>query len=359
MKQWQETTEILNRLLALTEEGRHAAVATVVNIAGSAYRRAGAKLLIEESGVTTGGVSGGCLEADVREIALVAIRDGVPRLKHYDTGTDENMIWGLGLGCNGAVDVFVQPVTSGESQDILRCERELLKGDVPFAVGTVIVGDPSILGRGIVATGSGATSGSTGNASLDRALEQLCRERIEIGSSILDIGDRRVFVEVCVPPPRVMIFGAGEDARPLAAAASAVGFRVEVVDHRPAFLDSDRFPNAALNSSKPEDAEITVDGEVFAVVMTHSLKHDTEWVRYLLSTEVSYIGMLGPRQRTDDILESVDGSNDERVFGPVGIDIGADGPEQVAASIVAELLAVRAERTPRHLRERSGSINVR
>ena len=122
MKQWQETTEILNRLSALTEEGKRAAVATVVNINGSAYRRAGAKLLIEESGVTLGGVSGGCLEADVREIALVAMRDGVPCLKHYDTGTDENMIWGLGLGCNGAVDVFVQPVTSDKCQDVLRSE---------------------------------------------------------------------------------------------------------------------------------------------------------------------------------------------------------------------------------------------
>ena len=157
-----------------------------------------------------------------------------------------------------------------------------------------------------------------------------------------------------------MIFGAGEDARPLAAAASAVGFRVEVVDHRPAFLSRDRFPSTvALNSSRPEDAEIKINGAVFAVVMTHSLKHDTEWVRYLLSTDVSYIGMLGPRQRTEDILESVAGSNDDRIFGPVGVDIGADGPEQVAASIVAELLAVRAERQPRHLRERQGAINVR
>ncbi|MFQ5703161.1 MAG: XdhC family protein [Gemmatimonadales bacterium] len=361
MKQWQETTAILDHLAALARAGKRAVLATVVHIEGSAYRRAGAKLLIEESGATMGGVSGGCLEADVRGIALAALADGRPRLKHYDTGSDENMIWGLGLGCNGAVDVFVQPVTSEAIRETLEAERQLLAGDERFASGTVVVGDSGLWGRSLLMSASGTATGSTTNPKLDRQVQRFCAHQIKTGESLLqDVADVKVFVEVCIPPPRLMIFGAGDDAMPLCASAAAVGFRVTVVDHRPAFLSRDRFPDAlALNESRPDNARIEVTGDTFAITMTHSLKHDTDWVKYLLSTDVSYIGMLGPRQRTQEILESVGGLGDSRVFGPVGLDIGADGPEQVAASVVAELLAVHSKRDPRHLREREGAINVR
>jgi xanthine/CO dehydrogenase XdhC/CoxF family maturation factor len=108
MKHWRETAEIIGRLLQLASVGRRAALATVVHIAGSSYRRPGAKSLVEDDGRTLGGVSGGCLEADVREIAQQVIASGVPRLLHYDTGSDDHALWGLGLGCNGSVDIFVQ-----------------------------------------------------------------------------------------------------------------------------------------------------------------------------------------------------------------------------------------------------------
>ncbi len=138
MKQWQETSHILRRIAALAERGEQAAVATVVQIKGSAYRRPGAKLLVEESGMTVGGVSGGCLEADVREVGLAVMRDNTPRLRHYDTGSDDTKVWGLGLGCNGSVDIFVQPATSQEALQVSTRVRELLEGDVPFAVSTVV-----------------------------------------------------------------------------------------------------------------------------------------------------------------------------------------------------------------------------
>ena len=109
MKHWHETAEILERVKNLLGAGVRAAIATVVRISGSAYRRPGAKFLVAEDGSTAGGVSGGCLETDVRAIALEVARDGAPRLLHYETGSDEETLWGLGLGCEGAVDVFVQP----------------------------------------------------------------------------------------------------------------------------------------------------------------------------------------------------------------------------------------------------------
>ncbi|MEE8117147.1 MAG: XdhC family protein, partial [Gemmatimonadales bacterium] len=139
MKHWQETREILRRLTEAVAAERAVAVATVVHIEGSAYRRPGAKLLIEASGTTVGGVSGGCLEADVRDVALGVMRDHAPSLCHYDTGSDENTVWGLGLGCDGKIDVFVQPVTLG-AMDVWNSARELLDGNQPFALSTVVSG---------------------------------------------------------------------------------------------------------------------------------------------------------------------------------------------------------------------------
>src|SRR5437870_7509678 len=136
MSHWKETAEILARLAELKAAGRRAALATVVHIVGSAYRRPGAKFLIEETGDTLGSVSGGCLEADVREIARGVLKTGKPSLRHYSTGDDEDMVWGLGLGCNGLVDVFVQPATEGPLADLAEGLRELLAGDSPFVAAT-------------------------------------------------------------------------------------------------------------------------------------------------------------------------------------------------------------------------------
>src|ERR1700704_104359 len=146
MKHWHETSAILDRVARLAESGGRAAIATVVRISGSAYRRPGAKVLVEEGGRTTGGVSGGCLEADVREVALEVMRAGAPRLLHYDTGSDDETVWGLGLGCEGAVDIFVQPVGAELIRGALAPVRELLSGGtafgtaVPFAVAPVVAG---------------------------------------------------------------------------------------------------------------------------------------------------------------------------------------------------------------------------
>src|SRR4051794_33927122 len=140
MNHWKETAEILSRLAELKAAGRRAALATVVRIVGSAYRRPGAKFLIEETGDTLGSVSGGCLEADVREVAKGVLATGVPSLRHYSTGDDEDIVWGLGLGCNGQVDVFIQQATEGPLAERADRVRDLLTGDAPFVTATVVDG---------------------------------------------------------------------------------------------------------------------------------------------------------------------------------------------------------------------------
>jgi xanthine dehydrogenase accessory factor len=338
MKHWRETAEIIDRVVALASVGRRAAIATVIRIAGSSYRRPGAKLLVDDEGRTLGGVSGGCLEADVREIALQVIETGTPRLLHYDTGADDRTVWGLGLGCNGSVDIFVQPATGPRTLEALREIRARLSNASAFAISTLVHG-PSDVGLSIVQDVGARDAGT----------------RIDID------GSRTVFTEVLHPPPDLIVCGAGDDTRPLVAYASESGFTVTVVDHRPAFLTAERFPSASrLLHMRPDEGveRLAVGPRAMVVVKTHSFVHDRDWLKVFLKTNARYIGLLGPRARADEILGQLGVADDSRIFAPVGLSLGADGPEQIAVSIVGELLAVVALQTPGHLRERRRTIHA-
>jgi len=416
VKHWQETDQILRRLAELREAGDGASLATVVDISGSAYRRPGARFLIEEEGATLGGVSGGCLEEDVRRIGLELLDGDECRLLHYDTGSDEDTVWGLGLGCDGEVDVFVQPATTEPFLEAAERIRELLRGQQPFAVSNVVESGGSGVSAGSVEAGasdesgeagasrrsgeageagairasgeageagafgasdeagslplgwpvvvSGATvvAGSTGDAGLDDEIAARSGSLLEKRESAhWSSGGHRIFTDVLEPPPFLIVCGAGDDALPLVSMATRAGFRVVVVDHRPAYLDEARFPDAwAVDRATPDDRApgIPATDDTFLVVKTHNLERDRGWTRRFLETPVPYIGLLGPKSRRDDILESVEPAQRDRIYGPVGLDIGADGPEQVALSIVSEVLAVRSGRRPRHLREREVAIHA-
>ena len=360
VKHWLETAAILDRLVLLAERGGSAALATVVRISGSAYRRPGAKLLIEESGLTHGGVSGGCLEADVRAQGLEILRGAAPRMLHYDTGSDEETLWGLGLGCEGAVDVYLQPVDAAWMSGPGKQMREQLAAGNAFAAITGLSGN--LAGRTLMLARSGII-GTSGSAETDRELSRRASVVLEgdRGGEVIEAGADSAFVDVLRPPPRLFIFGAGDDARPLAALAAQSGFEVTVIDHRPAYLTPERFPPPLrLALRRPSDGlaglPLTLSRGNFAVVQTHALTHDRDWVRALAGQPLAYLGLLGPRVRREQILRDVP-VDTGRLFAPVGIDLGADGPEQVAVSIVAELLAVNARRNGGHLRDRCGGIH--
>jgi xanthine/CO dehydrogenase XdhC/CoxF family maturation factor len=362
MNHWKETAEILSRLAELTAAGRRAALATVVHIVGSAYRRPGAKFLIEESGGTMGSVSGGCLEADVREIAKGVLAGAPPSLRHYSTGSDEDMVWGLGLGCNGLVDVFIQPATEGALHALADPLRSLLTGDSPFALLTILEEEEDF-GAMVLLEPDGTVHGSLGFDEMDRLAVEEARGLLPAGrSGVHTVIGRRVFIEILPPPPHLIVCGAGEDSRPLVAYAADAGFRVTLIDHRSALLDPAWFPQASqLLVARPDDPVVLPPAErSLAVVKAHSLAIDREWIRRLLAAGVPYVGALGPRLRTDTILREIGAgpAETERVFGPVGLDLGADGPRQVAMSIVAEVLAFIAHREPRHLCEREEAIHV-
>ena len=338
MKHWRETAEVIDRAIALASAGRRAALATVVRIQGSSYRRPGAKFLIEDDGETLGGVSGGCLEADVRDIGQRVMQTGIPKLLHYDTGADDRTVWGLGLGCNGSVDIFVQPATGSGTLAAFWDIQARLDGSAGFAIVTTIDGqrDP---GRIVVADAPAHDTPS----------------RVETR------GSETVFTEILTPPPDLIVCGAGDDSRPLAAYASEAGFTVTVVDHRGAFLEASRFPSAKSRLCLRADAGIgplAVGPGTLVVIKTHSFMHDRDWLRAFLDTPASYIGLLGPRARADELLGLLDVRSDDRVFAPIGLNLGADGPEQIAISIVSELLAVFARQQPGHLREKRLAIHA-
>src|SRR5262245_40624973 len=182
MKHWRETSEIVERVLALVTAGRRAALATVVRILGSAYRRPGAKFLIEDDGHTLGGVSGGCLEADVREVARKVLRTQEPRLLHYDTGSDDRAVFGLGMGCNGAVDVFIEAATKPAVLDTLKAVRRRLEEAESFAVVTVVEG-PSGVGRSMIVSAANHRAGSIGDAAFDREASRVAIAALKHGRS--------------------------------------------------------------------------------------------------------------------------------------------------------------------------------
>lgn len=363
MKQWMETRQVLDRLDALLLDGRRAALATVVRVRGSAYRREGAKMLVAEDGSSTGNVSGGCLELDVREIAVAVARSGQAQLRTYCSAADEVSAWDLGLGCEGQVEIFVEPVREARAY-----ERGRLDGRAPFAVCTVVAGSPDSVGRRMAAT-SVAIEGSLGTTTFDARVAQRARQLVGQGRSSLEqFDDVTVFVESLLPPPQIVICGAGDDARPLAQCAASVGFQVIVVDRRGGLLAEGRFPTEVTRVESDGERlleRVAVDSTCYAVVMTHNFADDQAYLRALLATPALYVGILGPRRRTERLMAHVgrqlalDDTKRARLYGPVGFDVGADGAEQVALAVLAEILSVHAGKDGRPLRDRRSSIHGR
>jgi xanthine dehydrogenase accessory factor len=369
----------LERILRAYEEvaraGGVAALANVVSARGSTYRRIGAHMLLTEDGEVTGAISGGCLEHDVRRHAIRVLQSGGPKHLVYDsTGDDDDAEDPFALGCNGVVEAWVE---------------RLLPDDATMAFVAACVSERH---SGIVATvfasGPGAAT-PTGSRLLWRPGEEpltlgfedagLARKLLAGACSVLasgmsstrtlDTGAGRVTVcfEIVEPPPLLAIFGGGYDAVPVVALAGAVGAKVIVVDARPGYATRIRFPAAdRLIVAQPQAAvqALGLEGNALAVVMNHNYRQDLAALEALLPTPIPYLGVLGPRRRTGRLLadlaaKGVTATKAQlaRLYSPVGLDLGAETPEEVALAIVAEMKAVLAGRRGGPSRERSGSLH--
>ncbi len=368
----QELIRLLNAIEETKSAGIDAAIATVVRVKGSAYRREGTKMLIDASGKQVCMISGGCLEQEVGEIAQQVMASGEPKVHFFDL--DEDLVWGLGLGCGGAVDVYIEPFDKGLANTLW---LEAVKGQNAACLATIIESNASGLKKGkrMFISETATTTGSLENPDLDASILEHAKEKMaELypRSQSLTFETREgsvdVFLDVNVPAPELVIFGAGHDALPMAEFGHQLGFEVTIIDARHAFVTQERFPSAKqLIRTHPSGfAEKVILGpRSYAIVMNHHLERDKESLKFLLNTPAPYIGVLGPRKRYSDMLAAFKEENFEpdaedlkRVRNPIGVDVGADTPEEIAVSVMSELLAVRGGYAAGFLNERTGRIHA-
>jgi xanthine/CO dehydrogenase XdhC/CoxF family maturation factor len=367
-----ELSEILRAVLAADTAGEALALATIIGVQGSTYRRAGAHLLVAKSGRQSGNISGGCLEGDVAVLADEVMAQRVPRLQMYDLTADDDAVWGLGLGCNGAIEVFVEPTSAGDP--MWRAVRVAQDGSSTVVVATVVAGTAAApAGQRVVIYADGRRDGGIADPALNTEVDRIARDaarshRTHVRTIEHAGGAVRVFFEVLHPPLRLVVCGAGHDAIPVVNFAGQLGWRVLVVDRREALLTHERYPGATgFIRTEFTDAGTTVptDEHTFVLVMTHNYMHDRNLLRAFLPTRAAYIGMLGPRNRTEKIireLESdgvrIDPERRAQIFGPVGLDIGSETPDEIALAALGEILAVSRGRDGGFLRSRGAPIHV-
>jgi xanthine dehydrogenase accessory factor len=309
--------------------GRRMALAVVVHTAGSTYRKPGALMLIAHDGDYAGLLSGGCLETDLREHARAVIETGKPHTVTYDTGGSDDALWGLGVGCEGSMRIF-----------LLRVGPE--NGWQPIDHFAQALATHSLAAAGIVVESDGAGQ-PPGTVIVPFATEQ-ARDGIATWIEPAGQGTRMLVISLALPP-RMLLLGAGPDAMPIVQMAVHLGWKVTVYDHRPAYAQASYFPGAErVILSRPEELANTINLSSFdaAVVMSHHLVSDLQYLRVLAASPMPYVGLLGPANRREKLLSDM-GEDAKalrtRLRAPVGLALGGRSPESIALSIVSEIHA--------------------
>jgi xanthine dehydrogenase accessory factor len=357
-----EILDILEAYATIRAEGRKAALATVVRVEGSSYRQPGARMLIGDDGSLAGAISGGCLEADAMRKAMLAIAREQSMLITYDT-MDDNSVLGVGLGCNGIIHILIEPVNEADPANPLEMMRKsvehrkalamitFFKMDYPGKqAGTCLLMDKSKIITGVL-------PGQIDPARLQMAV----RQAFEQQSSVM-LSD--CLVDLLKPPIHLVIAGAGNDVIPLVEMAHQLAWHITVLDGRPLYATCPRFPQAnevLVSDAREALSKILVDQQTAVVLMTHNYNYDLAVLRQLKKHKVPYIGILGPKKKCDRLLGEL-GTQEQRpgnIYGPVGLDIGAETSEEIALAILAEIKAVFAGRTGKPLRDKTSAIHKR
>ena len=339
--------DVLDDLDRWQHQGERIAVATLIDVQGSAPRLPGARFAVTESGEVSGSVSGGCVEADLFEHALQVLAGGQPAIVRY--GISDELAFEVGLSCGGEIEVLVEPFRPDPAWQALR-DALLSQRSAALAVG---LEPPALVGRKMVVFEDGTTTGSV-DEELDSAIAEQARGLLlEGGTRKLALAgpgeERIVFLEAFRPPPHLFLLGAAFAAPPLARMASEAGFRVTVVDPRAAFATRERFPTAdeVIVGWPNEVVETAGLGPYsYIVLLLHDPKFDVPALLPALRSEAGYIGVMGSRRtherRIDQLREH--GFGDDalaRLRAPIGLDLGGREPAEIAVSILAEMLAVR------------------
>ena len=323
---------------------------TVIATEGSTYRKPGAMMLIAADGSYQGLISGGCLESDLASHARQVFADGKPRNVCYDMSHGDDFAFGLGLGCDGIIHLMLQRLDAGNGFGFLETldrawqlkrngllslvtsssDPDFSPGDFALHCGPEFnAGDARLMKSALSPEGASFSSGHDMS-------RRYWLDSLETGNGKTDL----LLVPI-MPPPSLLVCGAGHDAVPVARLAIEMGWDCTIVDHRPGFAREDRFPAACdIRVIQPADLSTSVrlDRTDAAVLMTHHLGHDRTYLSQAVEANVAYIGLLGPRARRDRLLGEI-GATDALVHGPAGLDIGAEMPESIALAIIAEIHA--------------------
>jgi len=370
-----EISDILNAFKVAQREGRQTALATVVLVEGSSYRRPGARMLVEDNGKMTGAISGGCLEGDALRKALLVMTEKKSRLVTYDTMDDDDAKLGVGLGCNGIIQVLIEPIDVTNPNNPIQYLKAINekrqnsvlvtlfslqdKKDPQYGTCLLLKEDKTIID----------TTAVLKDILIADATEALINQTSSFKNYISENHNLTAFIEMIKPPVSVIIIGAGNDVIPLVEMADILGWQTTVVDGRANYAKQERFVSACqVLVSKPENVldQITIDEQTVFVLMTHNYNYDMAMFRQLLKRNVVYAGMLGPKKKLERMLDELKEEGiiltEQQlsiIYSPVGVDIGAETAEEIALSILTEIKAMFAGRQVQSLRSNKEVIHPR
>ena len=369
-----ELKDIVKAYDAALKSGKQTALATVVLVEGSAYRRAGARMLITEDGELTGAISGGCLEGDALRKARLAMAQQQPMLVTYDTMDDDDAKLGVGLGCNGIIHILIEPIRHAQASNPMALIKHVLsKRQNAVLVTLFSLADRKAKQPGtcLLLDSDGKITGNLGDTSLREAIVADAGSVLERGQSETKTyfaeAEFTGFIELVKPVVSLVVIGAGNDAIPLTQMAAVLGWETTVVDGRPNYALAERFPQATrVLVAKPEQVypQITFDEHTVMVLMTHNYNYELAFLKQVLPLQPVYIGILGPKKKLERLLDELeDGGLKiteqqlDSIYGPVGLDIGSEGAEEIALSIIAEIKAVLSNRNGHSLKYKAVSIH--
>ncbi|HPH91035.1 MAG TPA: XdhC family protein [Ferruginibacter sp.] len=364
-----ETEDIIRAFKKAQQQHKKTALATVVHVEGSSYRRPGARMLVTEDGELTGAISGGCLEGDALRKALLAINQQQNKLVTYDSMDEDDNTIGIQLGCNGIVHILFEPIDPAKENNPIT----LLENAAAQRTNSVLV---TLFNIDALQTQFGTClfvakdfrTGETGIEEIKNELEKDIAQVFENNHSVIkqyQPGNIAAFIELVKPPVELMIAGAGNDAFPLVQMANVLGWHVTIMDGRKTHASAQRFPSVKkIIVARPAEAlqQVSIHEQTVFILMSHNYNYDLAMLKELIPVGSNYVGVLGPKKKLEKMLHEITKqgigiANSEKIYGPTGLDIGAETPEEIALSIVAEIKAVLAKRNAGTLRDKDGFIH--
>lgn len=348
--------------------GKKTALATVVKVEGSSYRQAGARMLVTEDGILTGAISGGCLEGDALRKALLAINQKQNKLITYDTSDESILEFSVQLGCNGIVHILFEYIDAADPNNPLEILKKVEENRTESVVLTLFSLERNAKQIGTVNVFQEGKSFVDDSYSLkNEGLNVLKSKSSQIKNIQIENEEQTALFHYLAPPVSLIIAGAGNDVQPVVKMADLLGWEVTVGEGRVTHSTQKRFPeakNLIVGNAQELIQNVKIDDRTYFVLMTHNYKYDLEVLKLLLNTTCPYIGILGPKTKLQRMFDDLNQEgiilteeDHKRIYGPIGLDIGAETSEEIALSVISEIKAVMENRKGNSLRNKTDKIH--